>query len=55
VLWIREMTREEIRQVGENGPTIDSIEVGLESHDALKEWVAKKAPTFLKLTVAVTG
>jgi hypothetical protein len=50
VLWIREMTQEEIRKVGEKGPTIDSIEVGIfESHDALKDWVAKKAPTFLKL------
>src|SRR6516162_7610438 len=27
VLWIREMTEEEIRQVGEKGPTIDSIQV----------------------------
>jgi hypothetical protein len=56
VHWIREMTREEIRQGGEKGPTIDSIEVGLfGSHDTLKEWVAKKAPTFLKLTAAFTA
>jgi hypothetical protein len=55
VLWIREMSREEIRQVGEKGPTIDSIEVGLfESHDALKDWVAKKAPAFLGLTAALS-
>src|SRR6266853_2040125 len=27
VLWVREMTKEEIRQVGETGPTIDRIEI----------------------------
>jgi hypothetical protein len=50
VLWIREMTKEEIRQVGETGPTIDSIEIAdFESHDALKEWLNKKAPAFVRL------
>lgn len=49
VLWIREMTEDDIRQVGESGPTIDSIEVGeFESQDALKEWVKKKAPGFVR-------
>jgi hypothetical protein len=49
VLWLREMSEEEIRQVGETGPTIDSIEVAaFESHDALKEWISKKAPTFMQ-------
>ena len=48
VLWIREMTEEEIRQVGETGPTIDSIEVAeFESQAALKEWLSKNAPAFL--------
>jgi hypothetical protein len=48
VLWVREMTPEEIRQVGENGPTIDSIEVAeFESHRDLKEWLGKHAPAFL--------
>jgi hypothetical protein len=48
VLWVREMTKEEIRRVGETGPTIDSIEVAeFESHDALKEWLSKKAPAFV--------
>src|SRR5206468_8472358 len=28
VLWLREMTPEEIRQVGDSGPTIDRIQVG---------------------------
>lgn len=49
VLWLCEMTEEEIRQVGESGPTIDSIEVAeFESHDALEEWLTKKAPGFAK-------
>jgi hypothetical protein len=49
VLWVREMSEEEIRQVGETGPTIDSIEVAeFESHAALKEWLSKKAPAFAR-------
>lgn len=48
VLWVREMTEEEIGQVGENGPTIDSINiVEFESHAELKEWLGKTAPAFL--------
>ncbi len=49
VLWLREMTEEDIRQVGETGPTIDSIEVAeFESHADLKEWLSKTAPAFLR-------
>jgi hypothetical protein len=49
VLWIREMSKEEIRQVGDKGPTIDSIELSeFESNDALKEWLKQKAPAFLR-------
>jgi hypothetical protein len=49
VLWLREMTDEEIKQVGDKGPTIDSIEVApFDSHDALKEWLSKKAPAFMQ-------
>ena len=49
VLWVREMSTEEIRQVGETGPTIDSIEVAeFETHAALKEWLGKHAPEFLQ-------
>lgn len=49
LLWVREMTEEEIRQVGETEPTIDSIEVAeFESHAALKEWLCQKAPAFLR-------
>src|SRR6516164_4036869 len=48
VVWIREMSEEDIRQVGESGPTIDRIEVGeFESQAALKEWLTKNAPAFL--------
>jgi hypothetical protein len=49
VLWLREMSEEEIRQVGETGPTIDSIQVAeFESHSALKDWLSKTAPAFLR-------
>lgn len=49
VLWVREMTEDEIRQVSETGPTIDSIDVAeFESHDDLKEWLGKHAPAFLR-------
>lgn len=48
VLWLREMSEEEIRRVGETGPTIDSIAIGeFESHADLKEWVTKHAPAFM--------
>jgi hypothetical protein len=48
VLWVREMHEEEIRQIGESGPTIDRIEVSeFESHNALKQWLGKTAPAFL--------
>jgi hypothetical protein len=48
VLWVREMSEEDIRQVGESGPTIDRIDIAeFESHEALKAWLQKKAPAFL--------
>ncbi|MBS0261169.1 MAG: hypothetical protein JSS02_04375 [Planctomycetes bacterium] len=48
LLWVREMTEEEIANVGETEPTIDSIDVAeFESHAALKEWLSKKAPAFV--------
>jgi hypothetical protein len=47
VLWIREMSKEEIERVGETGPTIDSIEVGeFDSYEKRCEWLRKKAPAF---------
>ena len=43
------MSEEDIRQTGDNGPTIDSIEITeFESHDALKEWLGRVAPSFLQ-------
>lgn len=48
VLWMREMTKEEIERVGETGPTIDSIEIQeFGSQDAMKEWLQKNAPGFI--------
>jgi hypothetical protein len=48
VLWIREMTSDEIQRAGDTAPTIDAIEVAqFESHAALKEWPSQKAPGFL--------
>jgi hypothetical protein len=49
VVWIREMSKEDIESVGETGPTIVSIDVAeFESHADLKEWLAKHAPAFVK-------
>jgi len=51
VLWIREMSEEDIKLVGEKGPTIDSIEVAeFESHAEVKEWLRRKAPAFVDLS-----
>jgi len=47
VLWVREMNAEESRQVGERGPTIDSIEVAeFENRSDLKDWLGKHGPEF---------
>jgi hypothetical protein len=49
VLWLREMTPEEIQQIGDTGPTIDSIEVAeFASQAAQKEWLKANAPAFLR-------
>src|SRR6266849_2197874 len=48
VLWVREMSKEEIHQVGDSGPTIDSIQVEeFESQADLKEWLTEHAPGFV--------
>ena len=48
IVWMREMTEDEIRRVGESGPTIDSIEVvEFESNADLIKWLEGHAPTFL--------
>lgn len=49
IVWMREMDRQEIEQVGETGPTIDSIQIEeFESHEALREWLHSHAPGFIK-------
>lgn len=48
VLWLREMSEEDIKKVAETGPTIDSIQVAeFESHSELKEWLNRTAPAFV--------
>lgn len=48
IIWVREMTKEEIQEIGASGPTIDRIEVGeFQSNDELKEWVGQRAPALL--------
>jgi hypothetical protein len=49
VLWVKEMTEAEVRQVGDTGPTIDSIELAeFESHQALIDWLGKVAPALCR-------
>ncbi len=48
IVWIREMSEEDIRKVGDSGPTIDSIQVAeFETQAALKEWLSQNAPAFV--------
>ena len=49
ILWVREMDEQELRRVGERGPTIDRIEVGeFESQEEMQEWLKKVAPAFMR-------
>src|SRR5262249_9335226 len=49
IVWIREMSKEDILKVGDSGPTVDNIPVEeFESQAALKEWLSKNAPAFIK-------
>lgn len=49
IVWIREMSEDAIRQVGDTGPTIDSIQVQeFESQAALREWLTQNAPAFVR-------
>jgi hypothetical protein len=48
VLWLREMSEDEIRQVGATGPTIDSIQIAaFQSQKDIKEWLGTTAPSFV--------
>jgi hypothetical protein len=43
------MAEADIKQVGDTGPTIDSIQVQeFESQAALKEWLTNNAPAFVQ-------
>lgn len=47
VVWVREMTADEVRTAGRGEPTIDAIEIAeFESHAELKAWLGKTAPAF---------
>jgi hypothetical protein len=49
ILWVREMDEQELRRVGDRGPTIDRIEVGeFESQEEVREWLKKVAPAFVR-------
>ena len=49
ILWAREMDEQELRRVGERGPTIDRIEVAeFESHEEVQAWLKKAAPAFVR-------
>ncbi len=49
ILWVREMDEEELRTVGEGGPTIDRIEVvEFESHGEAQDWLKQSAPAFVR-------
>ncbi len=49
ITWVREMDEEELRRVGEEGPTIDRIDVAeFESQEQLTEWLRKNAPEFVR-------
>ena len=49
ILWMREMDEEELRRVGQGGPTIDRIEVAeFESQEELRKWLTKTAPAFVR-------
>ena len=48
LMWVREMSEGDIRNTEPTEPIVESIEVEeFESHAALKDWLAKKAPAFL--------
>ncbi len=43
------MPEADVKQVGETGPTIDSIRIEeFDSNEAVKEWLSKNAPAFLR-------
>lgn len=48
IIWVREMTKEEIQELGDSAPTVDSIEIGeCESNEEVRGWVGERAPALL--------
>lgn len=48
VIWIREMSEKEIREFGNEGPTVDRIEIGeFESQADIRSWLTNKALGFV--------
>jgi hypothetical protein len=49
VLWVREMSETDSKQVGMNGPVIDSIEITEhETNASVKEWISINTPKFVR-------
>jgi hypothetical protein len=49
IVWVREMDEEELRKVGDGGPTIDGIDIAeFESGEELREWLKNNAPAFAR-------
>jgi hypothetical protein len=49
VTWVREMGEAELKRVGNDGPTIDRIEVAeFESAEEQRKWLARVAPVFAR-------
>jgi len=49
IVYVREMSKEELRKTGNDGPTIDHIEVAeFDSHEELREWLKRNAPAFVR-------
>jgi hypothetical protein len=53
LVWIKEMTEDELRQAKDGEPTIDRIEmVESDSQDVLLAWLKQKAPVFARDSAA---
>jgi hypothetical protein len=49
ILWVREMDEDELHEVREGGPTIDSIEIAeFENQEQMQEWIKNTAPAFMR-------
>ena len=49
ITFVREMDKEELRKTGNEGPTIDRIDIAeFETHEDLREWLKRNAPAFVR-------